>query len=72
VFIYNNEASAGRSTKYSLSGEGIIIYYSPLGHPEINRYSERAGGTIIIYMRILIIKGKLLKGLWLEVVSAVV
>jgi hypothetical protein len=72
VFIYDNKASAGRSAEHSLSGEGIIIYYSPPGHPEINGYSERARGTIITRMRMLIIEGKLPKGLWPEAASAAV
>jgi len=63
VFNYDNESSAGRPTEYHLSEEGIVIYHSPPRHPEMNPYSERAGGMIIIRMRMLILEGKLPKEL---------
>ena len=72
AFHYNNEAVARKTSEYSLTSDGILIYYTPPGHSEMNRYTERSSGMIITRIRILSIKGKLPKDLWPEFTSAAV
>ncbi|KAJ6095006.1 hypothetical protein N7467_002519 [Penicillium canescens] len=43
AFYYDNKTSVGRVSERSLTSDGIVVYHSPLGHPEINRYAERVG-----------------------------
>jgi hypothetical protein len=72
AFHYDNEASAGRVSERSLTSDGIVVYHSPPGHPEMNGYAERAGGVIIVRIRMLMLEGKLPKELWPEAAMAAV
>ncbi|KAJ6094488.1 hypothetical protein N7467_002001 [Penicillium canescens] len=72
AFHYDNETSAGRVSERSLTSDGIVVYHSPPGHPEMNGYAERAGGVIILRMRMLMLEGKLPKELWPEAAMAAV
>jgi hypothetical protein len=64
-------AQLGSSDRH-LTEEGIVVYHFPPGHPGMNVYVERAGGMIIIRMRMLILEGKLPKELWPEAAYAAV
>jgi hypothetical protein len=55
AFNYDNESAAGRTAEYGLTKDGIIVYHSPPGHPEMNGHAERAGGVIIQRMRMLML-----------------
>ncbi|KAJ6018868.1 hypothetical protein N7522_000935 [Penicillium canescens] len=72
AFHYDNEVSAGRVLERSLTSDGIVVYHSPPRHPEMNGYAERAGGVIIVRMRMLMLEGKLPKELWPEAAMAAV
>ncbi|KAJ5748146.1 uncharacterized protein N7511_009842 [Penicillium nucicola] len=72
AFSYDNEAAAGRLAEQSLTSDGIVIYHSPPGHPEMNGYAERSGGVIIQRMRMLMLEGKLPKELWPEAAMAAI
>lgn len=72
AFNYDNEKAAGRPAEQSLTSDGIVVYHSPPRHPEMNGYAERAGGVIILRMRMLILEGKLPKELWPEAAMAAV
>ncbi|KAJ5290653.1 uncharacterized protein N7443_010906 [Penicillium atrosanguineum] len=72
AFHYDNEKAAGRSAEWSLTSDGIVVYHSPPAHPEMNGYAERAGGVIILRMRMLMLEGKLPKDLWPEAAQAAV
>jgi len=72
AFHYDNESAAGRTSERYLTAEGIIVYHSPPSHPDMNGYAERAGGMIILRMRMLILEGKLPKDLWPEAAYAAV
>ncbi|KAJ6061516.1 uncharacterized protein N7446_005636 [Penicillium canescens] len=72
AFHYDNETSAGRVSERSLTSDGIVVYHSPPGHPEMNGNAERAGGVILIRMRMLTLEGKLPKELWPEAAMAAV
>ena len=72
AFNYDNETSAGRTAEYGLTKDGIVVYHSPPGHLEMNGHAERAGGAIIVRMRMLMLEGKLPKELWPEAAMAAV
>ncbi|KAJ5318334.1 hypothetical protein N7476_004754 [Penicillium atrosanguineum] len=72
AFHYDNEKAAGQSAEWSLTSDGIVVYHSPPAHPEMNGYAERAGGVIILRMRMLMLEGKLPKDLWPEAAQAAV
>jgi hypothetical protein len=72
AFHYDNERAAGGASEHSLTSDGIVVYHSPPGHPEMNGYAERAGGVIVHRMRMLMLEGKLPKELWPETAQAAV
>ena len=72
AFNYDNETSVGRAAEYGLTKDGIVVYHSPLGHLEMNGHAERAGGAIILRIRMLMLEGKLPKELQPEAAMAAV